>query len=493
MTLTELAAVVGAPPPAAGGRAVGPGVCIDSRRTTPGALFVAYEGESVDGHDYIAAAFAAGAAAAMGTRLPADLAPEQAAACLQVDDPTRALSALAHHVVTTAHGLNVVGVTGSAGKTSTKDLIAQVLEADGPTIAPPGSFNNEIGLPLTATGVGADTRHLVAEMGARGIGHIAHLCGITPPTVGVVLNVGQAHLGEFGSQERIAQAKGELVEALPADGWAVLNARDAFVAAMASRTQAHLAFFSAHGRPDVAGEILVWADAVTADDVERYSFELHAERDGVASSAPVRLQFTGRHQVANATAAAAAALASGMELADIAHALSAATARSRWRMEIHEPAGGPVVINDAYNANPDSMIAALNALAAMGRNRRRTHPGCQTWAVLGQMYELGETAAAEHEAIGRAVGSLQVDHLIALGENAPDMVAAAIAAGCEDARVATDIAQATQWLTAGAEDVLIVKGSRAVGLERVADAVLAMVGHDPAQAPQNPATAKDAQ
>lgn len=480
MTLSQLADAVGARLPEGGARdrLVGPDVCIDSRAVSPGSLFVALPGERVDGHAFVAAACAAGAAAALVARVPDDLPADAAAGCLVVDDPRAALGRLARYLVDAAADLTVVGVTGSAGKTSTKDLMAQLFEPVGQTVAPIGSFNNEIGLPLTATRVDDRTRFLVAEMGARGIGHITYLCGLTPPTIGVVLNVGQAHLGEFGSRENIALAKGELVEGLPADGWAVLNGADALVRLMADRTRARVALFSAKDRPTLpdgsAPDLAVWATDVEADDLDRHAFTLWvAGGAGGPESARVRLGLVGRHQVANAAAAAATALVAGVPLAAVAASLSAAGPRSPWRMEVTERADGLVVINDAYNANPDSMIAALETLAAMARARRRTHPDARTWAVLGQMHELGDSSAEEHRATGRAAGALQVDHVLALGENAGDTVAGAASGGCPDARVCADRGAVMGMLDAGPDDIVLVKASRAVGLETVAQALLA--------------------
>lgn len=250
LTLRRLAEVVAGRlhDEAAADRLVGPDVVIDSREATPGALFVAFAGEQVDGHDYIAKAAGLGAVATLCQRVPAELAQEVAAGCVIVADQTAALGKLARHL-TERPGLAVIGITGSQGKTSTKDLVAQVLSGHGETVAPQGSFNNEIGVPLTATRVNDSTRFLVSEMGARGVGHISYLCSLTPPSIGVVLNVGQAHVGEFGSQDVIAEAKGELVEALPAEGWAVLNGTDRRVVAMASRTPARVALFSGGGDP----------------------------------------------------------------------------------------------------------------------------------------------------------------------------------------------------------------------------------------------------
>lgn len=476
LPLGQLAEIVGGHlvDPSAAAREVGPDVCIDSRLATFGALFVAFPGEHVDGHDFIAAAAERGAAATLCQRVPAGLPAEVAAGCVVVEDATRALGRLARSIVDSIPELIVIGVTGSQGKTSTKDLLAQVLADAGPTVAPQGSFNNEIGVPLTATRVEADTRFLISEMGARGRHHISYLCSITPLRIGVVLNVGQAHVGEFGSREAIAIAKGELVEQLPVDGWAVLNGVDRRVTGMAARTRARIALFSGGGRPDGDADLLVWADEVSADDLDRHSLTLRVERSGQpAEQARVDLSLVGRHHIGNAAAAAAAALCAGLPLSGIARALSAATALSRWRMEVHERPDGVVILNDAYNANPDSMLAACDTLARMTRRRRTHRPEVRSWAILGQMFELGDVSAHEHEAIGRAVGSLQIDHLVALGADAAGMVAAARATGCPHAVRADDITAATALLQPAPGDIVLVKASRAMGLEKLAETLVA--------------------
>lgn len=435
---------------------VGPDVVIDSRAATRGCLFVALPGEHADGHDYAAAAVEAGAAAILGTRrLPLPV-PQ-----LLVTDAAAGLARLATSVVAAAvaGGLVTIGITGSSGKTSTKDLLAQVLAEAGETVAPVGSFNNEIGVPLTATRVGPGTRYLVSELGARGQGHIRWLCGIVPPQVGAVINVGHAHLGEFGSVAAIAAAKGELVEVLPADGWAVLNADDELVAAMAPRTAARIAGFAVGAEPAL-GDLRVWASEVTADALQRTAFTLHAAGT-VTGSAPVRLQVTGAHQVANAVAAAAVALSQGLTPESVAAALGRATARSHWRMELAERPDGGLVVNDAYNANPDSMAAALRTLASLRR------PQGRVLAVLGDMLELGPGAAEEHRRIGALAASLGVDALIAIGGHAGDL-AAGFGPGTmvvPDREVATDAAAA--WLRPA--DVVLVKASRGLALETVAE------------------------
>lgn len=450
-----------------GAALVGPDVVVDSRGVTPGALFVALPGERVDGHDYVAAARGAGAGAALVEHPVDDDLPQ-----VVVPDGVAGLSGLARGVARAAkdaHGLVVVGVTGSSGKTSTKDLMAQVLATAGPTVAPVGSFNNEIGVPLTACRVNAATRFLVVEMGARGVGHVAALCDITPPTVGAVLNVGHAHVGEFGSVEVIARAKGELVEALDADGWAVLNADDPRVAAMASRTAARIALFSAAGDPG-RGDLRVWASGTSADDLQRHSFTLHAA-GAVAGEAPVTLGVLGEHQVSNALAAAAVALAAGLGLAAVADALSAATPRSRWRMELAERADGLAVLNDAYNANPDSMAAALRSLAGMRR------PGGRLLAVIGDMLELGEEAAAAHRRVGRLAAEVGVDEVLAIGEFGPEVAAGFAHSGRPAQTFAhrDDVAAHLRGVVQP-RDVVLVKASRGLALETVAEAVLADEG-----------------
>jgi len=446
---------------------VGPDVVIDSRATTRGCLFVALPGENADGHDYAAAAVAAGAAAVL-VRAELDLAVPQ----LVVTDPLAALAGLARSLVSEAlpSGLTTIGITGSSGKTSTKDLLSQVLAEAGPTVAPVGSFNNEIGVPLTATRIAGDTRFLVSEMGARGKGHITFLCGIAQPRVGVVVNVGHAHIGEFGSVEAIAEAKGELVEALPSDGWAVLNADDTLVSAMAARTTARIATFAVGAEP-ASGDLRVWSGPVELDSLQRAAFHLHAA--GIATgTAAVRLQVTGGHQVGNALAAAAVALTQGMAVADVAAALGRATLRSHWRMELSERADGVLIVNDAYNANPDSMAAALHTLASLRR------PGGRLLAVLGDMLELGEGAPRDHRAVGELAARLGVDRLIAVGGFAPDLVAGAGSA--LEATIAADRDSAAEtaaaWLHPA--DVVLVKASRGLALETVAQHLSAALEAD---------------
>jgi UDP-N-acetylmuramoyl-tripeptide--D-alanyl-D-alanine ligase len=427
---------------------------VDSRLAEPGGLFVAVPGEHVDGHDYAADAIAAGAAAVLGSRsldVPTVVVP----------DPVEALGRLAGHVVRRLSRTRVIALTGSQGKTSTKDLIAQLLARTGPTVATEGSFNNEIGLPLTVLRADARTENLVLEMGARGIGHIGLLCRIAPPRIALVLNVGKAHLGEFGSQEAIARAKGEIVEALPEDGTALLNADDPLVAAMAGRTGAAVRTFGESPSADVR------LSGLSLDDLGRPSFALAADHE----TAHVALPLVGEHQAQNAVAAAAVALACGMRLADVAAGLAEVRPVSRWRMEVHERADGVTVINDAYNANPDSMRAALKALAAIGRSR-----GGRTVAVLGEMRELGATTLEEHDAVGRLAVRLDIARLLVVGEPARPMHLGASLEGSwgEESAFVPDQDAALAWLHENLVpgDVVLFKASRAAALEKLAEAVL---------------------
>jgi UDP-N-acetylmuramoyl-tripeptide--D-alanyl-D-alanine ligase len=376
-----------------------------------------------------------------------------------VADVQDALGALARHVVRRL-GATLVGLTGSAGKTSTKDLIAQVLRRKAPTVFTPGSQNNEIGLPLTALSATEETRFLVLEMGARGIGHIRYLTELTPPRIGLVLNVGSAHIGEFGGREQIAQAKGELVESLPEDGAAILNADDPLVRAMSSRTKAKVVLFGESAEADVR------AENVRLTDSGQPSFRLHTP----SGACDVTMRLYGEHHVSNALAAAAVAHELGMSAEEIATALSEAGSLSRWRMEVTERPDGVTIVNDAYNANPESMRAALRALAAMGKGRR-------TWAVLGKMAELGDEALAEHDAVGRLAVRLNVSKLVAVGGiEASWLQLGAYNEGSwgeesvhvSDAQAAIDLLRSE--LRPG--DVVLVKASRSVGLESVAQALV---------------------
>ncbi len=461
MTLPEIADVVGGAVVHDSGVVVDGAAFLDSRVAERRGLFVAVVGEHVDGHDYADAALAGGAAAVLSSRdtgLPG----------VVVEDPVAALALLARHSLAALPDVRVVALTGSQGKTSTKDVLAQVLAAAGKTVATFGSFNNELGLPLTVLRADRTTRFLVLEMGARHIGDLEASCAIAPPQVSLVLNVGKAHIGEFGSQQAIAQAKGEIVEALGPDGVAVLNADDPLVTAMAARTTARVTRFGAHDDADVR-----FAD-VRHDDLTRPTCDLVV----AGERRTVRLGLLGEHHAANATAVAAVALALGVPLDDVVGALTSATATSPARMQLSERADGVTVLNDAYNANPDSMRAALASLAAIGRNR----PEARTVAVLGEMLELGASSADEHDAVGRLVAGLDIHKLLVVGEGARPIHHGARSVGAwgGESVLVPDPDAALAWLrdhlTAG--DVALFKSSKAAGVRRVAEQVLADGTHD---------------
>ncbi|MGW8684581.1 UDP-N-acetylmuramoyl-tripeptide--D-alanyl-D-alanine ligase [Streptomyces sp. NPDC055817] len=428
----------------------------DSREVGSGGMFVAVAGARVDGHDFVDQAVTTGATCVLATRpvgVPAVVVP----------DVTAALGRLAQHVLTRT-GAQVVALTGSAGKTSTKDLLAHVLAHHGDTVATPGSFNTEIGLPLTVMRAAESTRYLVLEMGARHLGDIAYLASLTPPQIGVVLNVGSAHVGEFGSREAIATAKGELVESLPpADqgGVAVLNADDELVAAMSTRTTAAVVMYGTGESADIR------ATGINVTE-GRASFTLHTP-DG---SAPVTLRLLGAHQVHNAVAVAAAAHVLGMDTGRIAEALSAAEPVSAGRLQILERADGVTIINDAFNANSESMRAGLETLTSVAGDRR-------TVAVLGEMKELGDTAKSAHADVGRLVGELGIDVLVTVGTT-DEMTALADAArpasplrieSADDPDVLLPLLN--RLLKSG--DVVLVKASKSVGLEKFANILHAEV------------------
>ncbi len=406
------------------------GATIDSRAAGPGQLFVPVRAAR-DGHEFVDDALGRGAAAYLSDR------PAGPGTAVVVADTVVALTALGRACRERLSGVPVIGVTGSAGKTSTKDLLAAALDGPFRPAASERSFNNELGVPLTLANAADDADAVVVELGARGPGHIATLCAIARPTVGVVTNVGLAHTEMLGSLDGVARAKAELVAALPPSGTAVLNAEDERVAAMRSATAAEVLTFGIE-----QGDVR--ADGVTFDAELRPAFRLVSPW----GSAEVRLTVRGAHHAANAAAAAAAALAVGAPLDAVAAGLGRARL-SPWRMDLIRSADGGLVLNDAYNANPASTEAALRSLAALPARRRV--------AVLGPMFELGEHSEVEHRRIGALAKSLGIDVVVAVG--APDY-------GADDV---PDIGAAIALVgpvTAG--DAVLVKGSRAAGLERLA-------------------------
>ena len=451
----------------------------DSRAIGPGGLFLALPGARADGHDFAAGAMAAGAVAVLAARpvgVPAIVVPPAAAAdenagVLEYDTDgsgAAVLSALAKLATAVAadlvaSGLRIIGITGSSGKTSTKDLIVAVLRPLGAVVAPPGSFNNELGHPWTVLRATRETGYLVLEMSARHPGNIAALAAIAPPSIAVVLNVGTAHLGEFGSREVIAQTKAELVQAVPASGVAVLNADDPIVAAMAAQTAARVVTVGRSKAADVR------AEDVELDELARPRFILRAG----AAAVPVVLAVHGEHQVGNALSAAAVALECGATPQQVADALAGAAPASRHRMEVDTRADGVTVINDAYNANPDSMRAGLQALAAMARSA-----GKSSWAVLGEMGELGEESITEHDRVGRLAVRLDISRLIVVGTGRPmsAMHHGAVMEGSwgSESVMVPDADAALELLRAelAPGDVVLVKASNAAGLGALAEALL---------------------
>jgi len=426
----------------------------DSREIVPGGMFAAVTGAHVDGHNFAADATAAGAVCVLASR------PVGVPAII-VSDVIAALGKLAQTVLARIGSPTVIALTGSSGKTSTKDLLAQVLTNLGPTVATPRSFNTEIGLPLTVLTADEATRYLVLEMGARHKGDITYLTSLTPPTVGLVLNVGSAHIGEFGSKQAIAEAKGELVEALPDashGGIAVLNADDDLVAAMTARTTARVLWYGQ------APHATVRASGVQLDDQARARFTLSTP----SGTAVVRLQMHGEHHVSNALATAAAACTLGLDTTATATALSTAQRLSPGRMQVIERDDGVTIINDAFNANPESTRAGLQTVAAMAAGRRMV-------AILGEMRELGPDSAAGHARIGELVGQLGIDILVAVGtEHAQTLAEAAQRANpalavetVADGHAAAGLIR--DRLTPG--DIVLVKASRSLELEALATAL----------------------
>ncbi|MCU1631879.1 MAG: UDP-N-acetylmuramoyl-tripeptide--D-alanyl-D-alanine ligase [Micrococcaceae bacterium] len=441
----------------------------DSRESTPGSLFVAKPGEESDGHLFIGSAFERGAVLALAER---DVtAPDGVSfPSVVVADAVLAMGVLAAEIVRrlrAAGDLTVVGITGSAGKTTTKDLLAGILATHGPTVAPRGSYNGEVGVPLTVFEADWDTRYLVIEMGATKPGHIAYLASLVQPDIGVVLGVGSAHAGEFGGVENIAQAKGELFEALPATGTAVINADDERVLAMQSRTRARRTFFTSSA--DFAadgGDPVVRARNSTTTAEGSPSFTLLFP-DG--SEHEVVSPLLGLHHTTNLLAAATVAYTIGCAPDDIVASLRTQAAASRWRMERTERVDGVTVINDAYNANPESMRAALRTLAELGSGRRRT------WAVLGEMLELGDRSIEEHDLLGRVVVRLNISKLICVGPNTRALFNGAVLEGSwgSEAVHVDDPEAAERILAAELEprDIVLFKSSNGAGLRFLGDRV----------------------
>jgi len=434
----------------------------DSREVVPGTIFFAKPGEVTDGHLFAPQAVEAGAAL-----LVVDHALDLAVPQLLVADTVVALGDLATEVIARVRALGtlkIVGVTGSNGKTTTKNLLRAILEQLGPTIAPRASFNNEVGAPVTMLEVTEETQYLVAEMGASGIGEIARLVRMARPDIGIVLKVGLAHAGEFGGIEKTLAAKTEMVSDLLESDVAVLNLDDPRVASMADKTAARVLWFGLDDRAEVRATDVRSTARGTA-------FVLHLPPAdggaGAGESRPVRFGVLGEHHVMNALAAAAAAHTLGVDIDTIVAALETVQRAERWRMEVMGGAGGVTVINDAYNASPDSMSAAIKTLAQIAE------PGERTIAVLGEMSELGEFSGEEHDRIGLLAVRLGIDQLVIVGPSARRMHITAINEGSWDGESLYFETQdaAFDHLTGALRsgDTVLVKSSNSAGLRFLGD------------------------
>ena len=450
-------------------------VATDSREVVPGTLFVAKPGEFSDGHAFADQAFAAGAVLALAERVTYDEQRREHPAII-VPDAVEAMGKIAAWVVDYLKKKNnavVVGITGSAGKTTTKDLLAALLSTQGPTVSPVGSYNGEVGVPLTVFSATEQTRYLVIEMGATGLGHLTYLADMVAPSIGVVLCVGSAHAGEFGGVENIEKAKGELVEALGANGLALLNHDDGRVARMASRATATVRYFGTSSqRPQEAG---VWAEDVAVDPDGHPQLTLvfpGGYRQRITSG------LIGRHHATNILAAANAAFALDMPEQEIANGLDGLGAGSRWRMECTERADGVTIINDAYNANPDSMRAALVTLAELGLPSVQG-PARRTWAVLGEMLELGEDSVHEHDLLGRMAVRMNIKKLVVVGRGAKAAYNSAVLEGSwgDEAYYVEDLDEARALLNEQLKpgDIVLFKSSNGAGLRHLGDDIASFV------------------
>lgn len=444
----------------------------DSRTMVPGSLFIAKPGETTDGHLFIDQAIADGAALVLAQRETFDAHGHPHPAVI-VDDVVPAMGALAAEIITRIREhseTTVIGITGSAGKTTTKDLLASLLAAKGSTVAPKGSYNGEVGVPLTVFTAELQTRFLVVEMGADAPGNIRDLCEMTRPDIGAVLMVGSAHAGKFGGRDKIAAVKGELAEGVRHT--IILNRDDAEVASMESRALAPVAWFG-HYDPTVARQIPngVWAEDLSVNESGHPQFTLHLGGESRA----VTSGLTGAHHITNLLAAAAIATAVGLSPAEIADGLTGQGPASRWRMERTERPDGVTVINDAYNANPESMREALRTLAQISRGSGR-----RSVAVLGAMLELGEGSAMAHHKLGETVVRLNIDQTLVVGHDAYALYRGAIAEGSWGSEVAwvEDLDQAHAWLNDALApgDVVLLKSSNSCGLRLLGDTIAAEGG-----------------
>jgi UDP-N-acetylmuramoyl-tripeptide--D-alanyl-D-alanine ligase len=443
-------------------------VAIDSNKVTPGALFVAIEGARQDGHSFIEEAFANGATVALVSKPIADfphiLVTEKSQAPEDFSQPTIwALAKLAKYVHQNLPQLITVAITGSSGKTTTKDLVLQLGDLLGSTIATKGSANNEIGMPLTVLECNDDTRLLVLEMGARHSGNIAYLTNIAKPNFSIITHIGTAHLEIFGSQENIVNTKAEIIENLSAADWAIINLDDDNSKKVINKTLASLATFAVNNDADLI------AKSIKTNNHGNPRFELEFK----GQSSEVKLNLVGNHNVYNAMAAALPFLLSGVSLEKVAARLNSSKALSNWRMESTQLKSNILLINDAYNANFESMSAALQALAQIGNQRRKI-------AILGEMKELGEQSQSFHFAIGELTAKMKIDHLLVVGGGAKKIIDGARADESWSGEATLHENNQTLFNHAkellNENDVVLIKASRSVGLEVLAKELIEIKG-----------------
>lgn len=414
----------------------------DSREATPGSIFLALKGDFRDGHEFAQSAFEQGAALALTSR-------RIEGPCIVVADVLNALGDLAHYVRSHLPNLKVIGITGSQGKTTTKDLLAWILRMQAETVATFASFNNELGAPLTLLRCTESTQFCILEMGARHVGDIKALCQIAKPDIGVVLEVGRAHIGEFGSVQAVAETKSELVRNLDESGIAILGRYDEFTPRMAEGLKVQVLTFGQTHEADVR-----------AADIDIREGRAHFDLVTPQGRQAVALRLIGAHQIPNALAAAAVCTALNIPIDVIAGGLSTAEIQSKWRMELHEIAN-LLVINDAYNANPDSTAAALRTLSFFAQER-----GGQSWAILGRMHELGASQLEEHARIGLLAHTLGIDNLVCIG--APEFAQDLPKDSAMDLHLCDTKEEAlaiSNYFSPG--DVVLVKASRAEKLEEL--------------------------
>jgi UDP-N-acetylmuramoyl-tripeptide--D-alanyl-D-alanine ligase len=446
LTLEQIATIVGGKTYGDATALITSAPVFDSRLAAKGSLFLALVGENSDGHNFIDDAKAHGATGFMTTK-------EVKGDGVLVSDVLLAVRALAAYVRKQLPGLIVIGITGSSGKTTTKDLLASVLSSRANTVATKASFNNELGAPITLLECNSDTKYCILEMGARHMGDIAALCEMARPNVGVVLRVGTAHLGEFGSVEKIAQTKGELIQTLEADAIAVLGTYDPHTKAMKSLHAGRVIYFGEGAQDDVR-----------AADIEMREARPHFDLVTPAGRDAVGMRLIGAHQISNALAAAAVCTALEIPIEVIASGLSTADLASKWRMQISE-SEDLLVINDSYNANPESMKAAMDSMALFAQER-----GGASWAFLGQMHELGAQSNELHASVAAHAHALGIDHLVTIGTRA--FAAGIPAQSSTTLHYCENIPQALTLVSHLAPgDVVLVKASRSEHFETLSQGI----------------------